>query len=258
MEVHHHPHVGKKIFKEYLLEGLMIFVAVTMGFIAENIRENISHREKEKKQIESFINTLDSDSAQLAFVIRVNDTIVENINRFTELRKKEKDESFIRDFYNYSANGLIMEIYFKPNLTALDEMKASGIIGSLHYPYIADSIFKYQQHINVIESQQADCYWIYKEAFGIIVNSIGVNDYLDPNYVKFTLGETNEFANTFHFQFIKYPPLEIPDEKNTLRKLFSNAAALGAANQSMILLLKDHLSYNKRLKSLLKKAYQLD
>jgi len=45
MEVHHHPEVEKKGFKEYLLEGLMIFLAVTMGFIAENIRENISeHR----------------------------------------------------------------------------------------------------------------------------------------------------------------------------------------------------------------------
>ncbi len=34
MEVHHHPHVEKKSFKEYFLEGLMIFLAVTMGFIA--------------------------------------------------------------------------------------------------------------------------------------------------------------------------------------------------------------------------------
>ena len=32
MEVHHHPHPGHKKFKEYLLEGLMIFVAVTLGF----------------------------------------------------------------------------------------------------------------------------------------------------------------------------------------------------------------------------------
>jgi hypothetical protein len=39
MEVHHHPHLEKKNFKEYLLEGLMIFVAVTMGFFAEGIRE---------------------------------------------------------------------------------------------------------------------------------------------------------------------------------------------------------------------------
>jgi hypothetical protein len=42
MEVHHHPEVDKKGFKEYLLEGLMIFLAVTMGFFAENLRESIS------------------------------------------------------------------------------------------------------------------------------------------------------------------------------------------------------------------------
>src|SRR5437762_1603799 len=47
MEVHHHPHVEKKNFKEYLLEGLMIFLAVTMGFFAESLRENVSNHEKE-------------------------------------------------------------------------------------------------------------------------------------------------------------------------------------------------------------------
>jgi hypothetical protein len=36
MEVHHHPNVEKKGYKEYFLEFLMIFLAVTMGFIAEN------------------------------------------------------------------------------------------------------------------------------------------------------------------------------------------------------------------------------
>ena len=34
MEVHHHPDVEKKGLKEYILEGLMIFLAVTMGFFA--------------------------------------------------------------------------------------------------------------------------------------------------------------------------------------------------------------------------------
>jgi len=31
MEVHHHPHVEKKNFKEYFLEFVMIFLDVTMG-----------------------------------------------------------------------------------------------------------------------------------------------------------------------------------------------------------------------------------
>jgi hypothetical protein len=33
MEVHHHPEVEKKGFKAHLLEGLMNFIAVTMGFL---------------------------------------------------------------------------------------------------------------------------------------------------------------------------------------------------------------------------------
>jgi hypothetical protein len=32
MEVHHYPSVEKKNFKEFLLEFLMIFLAVTMDF----------------------------------------------------------------------------------------------------------------------------------------------------------------------------------------------------------------------------------
>ena len=32
MEVHYYPQVEKKNFKEYFLEFLMIFLAVTMGF----------------------------------------------------------------------------------------------------------------------------------------------------------------------------------------------------------------------------------
>jgi hypothetical protein len=46
MEVHHHPELEKKGLKEYVLEGLMIFLAVMMGFVAENIRENISEHKR--------------------------------------------------------------------------------------------------------------------------------------------------------------------------------------------------------------------
>ena len=48
MEVHKHPHhiTHKKKWGEYLLEFLMLFLAVFLGFVAENIRE-----EKRKAQI---------------------------------------------------------------------------------------------------------------------------------------------------------------------------------------------------------------
>ncbi len=49
MEVHHHPdlHHKPKPWKEYLLEYLMIFLAVMTGFFAESYREYLSERSKE-------------------------------------------------------------------------------------------------------------------------------------------------------------------------------------------------------------------
>ena len=74
MEVHHHPdlHHKKKNFKEYFLEFLMIFLAVTLGFIAEGLRENISDHSKEKEYIVSIIQDMKKDSATLTNYIYKN------------------------------------------------------------------------------------------------------------------------------------------------------------------------------------------
>jgi len=69
MEVHHHPEIEKKGFKEYILEGLMIFLAVTMGFFAETIREAISDRSKGKEYIRSFVEDLRKDTASFSNLI---------------------------------------------------------------------------------------------------------------------------------------------------------------------------------------------
>ena len=80
MEVHHHPHVEKKSFKEYLLEGLMIFLAVSMGFIAENIREHFTDSGKEKQYIESLCEDLRIDTARIAFLLRYDDEKINGLN----------------------------------------------------------------------------------------------------------------------------------------------------------------------------------
>src|SRR5215468_190843 len=51
MEVHKHPHhvMHKKKWTEYLLEFSMLFLAVFLGFIAENIRENITDHDRDKQ-----------------------------------------------------------------------------------------------------------------------------------------------------------------------------------------------------------------
>jgi hypothetical protein len=68
MEVHHHPdiHHKPKKWKEYFLEFLMIFLAVTLGFFAESYRENLSDHHKEKEYIESLVADLKNDQQILS------------------------------------------------------------------------------------------------------------------------------------------------------------------------------------------------
>ena len=63
MEVHHHPdlHHKPKKWKEYFLEFLMIFFAVTLGFFAESLREHISDKKKERDYIISLEADLKAD-----------------------------------------------------------------------------------------------------------------------------------------------------------------------------------------------------
>jgi CDP-glycerol glycerophosphotransferase (TagB/SpsB family) len=73
MEVHHHPHVEKKNFKEYFLEFLMIFLAVTMGFFAEQMRESVADHNREKEFMKSMLEDLKTDTAKInSFSMQAN------------------------------------------------------------------------------------------------------------------------------------------------------------------------------------------
>jgi hypothetical protein len=70
MEVHHPHHpTHKKKWAEYLLEFFMLFIAVTLGFFAENVREGLSNREKENVIIASLKEDLIKDTTQLNYLI---------------------------------------------------------------------------------------------------------------------------------------------------------------------------------------------
>jgi len=70
MEVHHPHHVThKKKWTEYLLEFFMLFLAVFLGFVAENQREHMVEHRREKKYIVSMIEDLKNDSAFLSLSI---------------------------------------------------------------------------------------------------------------------------------------------------------------------------------------------
>lgn len=67
MEVHHHPQLEHKPkpWKEYILEYLMIFLAVMTGFFAESYREHLSERSKEHEYVVNIKKDLKADTANV-------------------------------------------------------------------------------------------------------------------------------------------------------------------------------------------------
>ena len=85
MEVHHHPQVEKKRFREYFFEFLMIFLAVTMGFFAENIREYYSNSERVTQLSEQLVQELKKDTASLNATIAYQTNLQKNADSVFKL-----------------------------------------------------------------------------------------------------------------------------------------------------------------------------
>ncbi|HWD89869.1 MAG TPA: hypothetical protein VG367_17175 [Mucilaginibacter sp.] len=127
MEVHHHPEVEKKGFKEYILEGLMIFLAVLMGFIAENIREGITENKRAAEFARSYYGDIKKDTLLLHKAMRFN------------LHKIAAIDSAIKALDNSgSPRADTIEVYkgmvasqvlpFEPSSGNYEQIKSSGAI----------------------------------------------------------------------------------------------------------------------------------
>jgi len=64
MEVHHHSHQPKN-WKEYITEFIMLFAAVTLGFLAENIREHQIIEKHKVQNLTAMIDDLKQDSVEI-------------------------------------------------------------------------------------------------------------------------------------------------------------------------------------------------
>ncbi|TRZ78760.1 MAG: hypothetical protein D4R94_00625 [Chitinophagaceae bacterium] len=129
MEVHHHPHVPThaKPWKEYLLEGLMIFVAVTLGYGAENIREHFIETKKAVVSAKNLYKDVLDDSVSYAQSMKNRnrqDVLFEIIS--DQYEKKQITQHIPELYAAHSYVSLRMLPIM--NSLALDEIKSSGTL----------------------------------------------------------------------------------------------------------------------------------
>ena len=127
MEVHHHPEVEKKGFKEYLLEGLMIFIAVFMGFIAENVRESVVEHNREKEYIREMVNNLKYDTTRCNRNIAVDQSNCRGLDTLrVELQKAIAGNANGNRLYYLSMKYMAGLARATFNISAYTELRNSG------------------------------------------------------------------------------------------------------------------------------------
>lgn len=156
MEVHHHPHVDKKNFKEYFLEFLMIFLAVTMGFFAENFREHLTDVNKGNEYIQTFIEDLKTDTTNIKQVLNFEQHIkLKAIDSLLLLLNTHQIKGHENDLYYF---GRIATRYpiFQSNDRTISQLKNSGSLRLIRNETAADSIISYQKAVEKINTLQDD------------------------------------------------------------------------------------------------------
>jgi hypothetical protein len=217
MEVHHHPDLKhkKKKFREYFLEFLMIFLAVSMGFIAENLREHISDRSKETEYIKSMMQDLKSDTAQTNRSIRGTNRQMHGLDTLEIFLTPEVNENDSAIFICYrQSESLYDEYTMNFSSRTITQLFNTGNMRLIKNQAVANSISAYYSDIGDLEAQKSyykeyflKCLSIFQEiyefdSFHSRINAKGQVVYPPLVFGKFQIENTrqtdlNKFKSTF-------------------------------------------------------------
>jgi hypothetical protein len=153
MEVHHHPdlHHKPKKWKEYFLEFLMIFLAVTLGFIAENIREGIVDSAKERHYMESLVTDLRNDTAEMSVVVTQQKYFITKMDSSLEIPVEKLTDISCQDtFYHHFIYYYSWVFLFFNHDNTLTQLKNAAGFNVIHDNEVIDSI----GNLNLFYEQQ--------------------------------------------------------------------------------------------------------
>ncbi|HZY37756.1 MAG TPA: hypothetical protein VFE53_13955 [Mucilaginibacter sp.] len=256
MEVHHHPdlHHQPKPWKEYLLEGLMIFIAVMMGFFAESIREHITDNDHEKQSIESLVKAAASDTVQLHDVISQATGSIKAINSLMGLKNADLTQAGNKQkFYLFSLAGFSNDTYFRSNDGALQQLNSSGTLRLISNRGTVDSIFKYELLNKNIAAQEADDYFVFKEMLTTMAKVQDLTIFQDSSALRKQVVGASGVQYTFTGNTLP----AISGDKDLMKAYFNYASLYMATKSVYNYRLQKHLDYSRRLIVYLKTAYNI-
>jgi hypothetical protein len=158
-EMHKAPGHG---WKHYFFEFLMLFLAVFCGFLAENYRESVVNKEKERHYIQNIVADLKADTADLNFSIyyqqlwynHLDSSLQITIERLRDINTQDTFFYHFLPFYSWMQP-------FLQNDNTITQLRAGGfnlmgnenVIDSINLVYNLYKGVKFGVDFNIV------CYW---------------------------------------------------------------------------------------------------
>ncbi|MBP6215213.1 MAG: hypothetical protein KA399_03340 [Chitinophagaceae bacterium] len=151
MEVHHHAHTARKKWTHYFWEFLMLFLAVSLGFYAENTREVILHKKEVKTQLNSMISDLQSDIRLFDSVTTRNSYGAQMADSLVELL--HSDITNTTEIY-FAARTVTANLgYYYSNSKSFEQLKMAGLLRYIKKRELLDSIGNYYASLQWLANQ---------------------------------------------------------------------------------------------------------
>ena len=147
MEVHHHSHHPKK-WKEYITEFVMLFLAVSLGFMAENIREHQIEKHREIAYLQNVHEDLKLDLINIDNVINSNTIRLQAMDTLFQIINNNSITN--EDVYYYIRN-LALRATFESSHVGLDQIKSAGGLRMVKNPEIISGIQEYERALDALD-----------------------------------------------------------------------------------------------------------
>jgi hypothetical protein len=146
MEVHH-PHAApkkEKHFKHYLFEFLMLFLAISAGFLVENQREHYVENKREKGFIKSYVEDLKQDTAKIIANIQLRGSKILIMDSLLKLLNSPDPNKDGQSAYYFGRRTTRSTLY-QANDRTIKQLKNAGGLRLIRNQKASNAIMTYDQ-----------------------------------------------------------------------------------------------------------------
>jgi hypothetical protein len=148
---HRYPS-GKK-FSHFLFEFLMVFLAITGGYFANNLRENMIDRNREKEYIAGLIHDIEIDTASVKEIIAKKVNMIKGLDSLILYLENPIPKSEEIKFYIYCTRYLNSYQNFTARDITISQLQNVGSLRLVKSKEILDSIVMYYSNIDSYDNQ---------------------------------------------------------------------------------------------------------